>query len=75
MTAQRAQDILTVLRIREEFDIPIVLDGAAEAYELLDRNSRCTSSSDRSPNDDAVSGRDRKPSASRPLPCFMRRTS
>lgn len=37
VTAQRAQDILTVLRIREEFDIRIVLDGAAEAYELLDR--------------------------------------
>ena len=37
VTAQRAQDIVTVLRIREEFDIPIVLDGAAEAYELLDR--------------------------------------
>ena len=37
ITAQRAQDILTVLRIREEFDIPIVLDGAAEAYEVLDR--------------------------------------
>ena len=37
VTAQRAQDILTVLRIREEFDIPIVLDGAAEAYEVLDR--------------------------------------
>ncbi len=37
VTAQRAQDILTVLRIREEFEIPIVLDGAAEAYEVLDR--------------------------------------
>ena len=37
VTAQRAQDILTVLRIHEEFDIPVVLDGAAEAYELLDR--------------------------------------
>ena len=37
VTAQRAQDILTALRIREEFDIPLVLDGAAEAYEVLDR--------------------------------------
>lgn len=37
VTAQRAQDILTVLRIREEFDIPVVLDGVAEAYEVLDQ--------------------------------------
>lgn len=37
VTAHRAQDILTALRIREEFDIPIVLDGVAEAYEVLDR--------------------------------------
>ena len=37
VTAQRAQDILTVLRIREEFDIPIVLDGVAESYEVLDQ--------------------------------------
>lgn len=37
VTAHRAQDILTALRIREEFDIPVVLDGAAEAYEVLDR--------------------------------------
>ena len=35
VTAQRSQDILTVLRIREEFDIPVVLDGAAEAYDVL----------------------------------------
>ena len=39
VTAQRAQDILTVLRIREEFDIPVVLDGVAEAYEVLDQIS------------------------------------
>ncbi len=37
VTAQRAQDILTVLRIREEFDIPVVLDGVAEAYEVVDQ--------------------------------------
>lgn len=37
VTAHRAQDILTALRIREEFDIPVVLDGVAEAYEVLDR--------------------------------------
>ena len=37
VTAHRAQDILTALRIREEFDIPVVLDGGAEAYEVLDR--------------------------------------
>lgn len=37
VTAQRSQDILTALRIRDEFQIPIVLDGAAESYEVLDR--------------------------------------
>lgn len=37
VTAQRTLDILTALRIRDEFDIPMVLDGAAEAYEVLDR--------------------------------------
>ena len=37
VTAQRAHDILTALRIAEEFEIPIVLDGAAEATEVLDR--------------------------------------
>ncbi len=37
ITAQRAQDIATALRIRDEFDIPIVLDGVAEAPEILDR--------------------------------------
>ncbi len=37
VTAQRAQDILTVLRVREEFDIPVVLDGVAEAYEVVDQ--------------------------------------
>ncbi len=37
VTAQRAQDILTALRIRDEFNIPIVLDGVAEAPEVLDQ--------------------------------------
>lgn len=37
VTAQRAQDILTALRIQAEFRIPMVLDGAAEAYEVVDR--------------------------------------
>ncbi len=37
VTAQRAQDILTVLRIRDEFDIPVILDGVAEGYEVLDQ--------------------------------------
>lgn len=36
VTAQRSQDILTALRIREEFNIPMVLDGVAEGYEVLD---------------------------------------
>lgn len=37
VTAHRAQDILTALRIRDEFDIPIVLDGVAEAPEVVER--------------------------------------
>ena len=37
VTAQRVHDILTALRIRSEFDIPVVLDGIAEAYEVIDR--------------------------------------
>lgn len=36
ITAQRAHDISTALRIRDEFGIRIVLDGAAESYLLLD---------------------------------------
>ena len=34
--AHRARDIANALRLREEFDIPIVLDGACEAYVLKD---------------------------------------
>lgn len=37
VTAHRAQDIATALRIRDEFRMPMVLDGAAEAAALLDR--------------------------------------
>ncbi len=37
VTAHRTQDLMTVLRIRSEFDIPVVLDGATEAYEVLDQ--------------------------------------
>jgi imidazolonepropionase-like amidohydrolase len=36
VTAQRAQDIVNALRISDEFQIPIWLDGAAEAYLLID---------------------------------------
>lgn len=36
LTAHRAHDIMTALRIRDEFDIPIVLDGAAESYLVLE---------------------------------------
>ena len=37
VTAQRAQDILSALRLAREFNIRIVLDGAAEAYLVLDQ--------------------------------------
>lgn len=36
ITAQRAQDISTALRLAKEFNIRIILDGAAEAHLLLD---------------------------------------
>lgn len=36
ITAQRAQDISTALRLAREFNIRIILDGAAEAHLLLD---------------------------------------
>jgi imidazolonepropionase-like amidohydrolase len=35
-TAQRATDIMTVLRLQKEFGFKLVLDGAAEAYLVLD---------------------------------------
>ena len=36
VTAHRHNDIMTVLRIADEFDIDVVLAGAAEAYLVLD---------------------------------------
>jgi imidazolonepropionase-like amidohydrolase len=36
VTAHRAQDILSALRLQSEFKIRLVLDGAAEAYLVLD---------------------------------------
>ncbi len=36
VTAHRAQDILSVLRLAKEFGLAIVLDGGAEAYLVLD---------------------------------------
>jgi imidazolonepropionase-like amidohydrolase len=37
VTAHRAQDIATALRLAEEFDFELVLDGAAESYLLVER--------------------------------------
>jgi len=37
VTANRANDILTALRIAKEFDLRIILDGAAEAYLVTDQ--------------------------------------
>ncbi len=36
ITAQRSQDIMTALRLQQEFGFPLIIDGAAEAYLLLD---------------------------------------
>ncbi|REK17888.1 MAG: amidohydrolase [Planctomycetota bacterium] len=36
VTVDRARDIASALRLAEEFDIPIWLDGACEAYLLID---------------------------------------
>lgn len=36
VTAWRAQDILSALRIKEEFGIAMVIDGAADAYLVID---------------------------------------
>jgi len=36
VTVNRSTDILTALRIAKEFDVKIVLDGAADAYLLID---------------------------------------
>jgi imidazolonepropionase-like amidohydrolase len=35
--ANRAQDILAALKLAREFDLAIVLDGAAESYLLIDQ--------------------------------------
>lgn len=37
IAADRAQDIITALRLQKEFNIKIVLDGAAEAYLVIDQ--------------------------------------
>ena len=37
VTAHRAHDLASALRVAEEFDIDVVLDGAAEAYLMLPR--------------------------------------
>jgi len=37
ITVERSHDILTTLRLAEEFDIDIVLDSASEAYLVTDR--------------------------------------
>jgi imidazolonepropionase-like amidohydrolase len=37
VTANRASDILTALRVAREFDIRVVLDSAAEAYLVIDK--------------------------------------
>ena len=36
VTANRAQDIMSALRLKQEFGIELVLDGASEAYLLTD---------------------------------------
>ena len=37
ISAERAHDIITALRLAKEFNIKIVLDGASEAYLVLDQ--------------------------------------
>ena len=37
VTVHRAHDILTVLRLRDEFKFKLILDGVAEAYMVKDR--------------------------------------
>ncbi|MGH7179915.1 MAG: amidohydrolase family protein [Tepidisphaeraceae bacterium] len=37
ITAHRAQDILSALKLAKEFDVRIVLDGASESYLLIDQ--------------------------------------
>jgi len=40
VTAQRAQDIMSVLRLAREFNIRVVLDGAAESYLVTEEIKR-----------------------------------
>jgi imidazolonepropionase-like amidohydrolase len=40
VTAQRAQDIMSVLRLAREFNIRVVLDGAAESYLVAEEIKR-----------------------------------
>jgi len=37
ITAHRARDIMTAIRLSEEFGFELVLDGASEVYEVLDQ--------------------------------------
>jgi len=37
VTAHRAHDLASALRVADEFDVEVVLDGAAEAYLMLPR--------------------------------------
>jgi imidazolonepropionase-like amidohydrolase len=37
VTAQRAQDIVSAIRVAKEFSFRLILDGAAEAYLLIDQ--------------------------------------
>ncbi len=37
VTVHRAQDIMSALRVAKEFNVRLVLDGAAEAYSVLDQ--------------------------------------
>ena len=37
VTANRSQDIMSALRLKEEFGIDLVIDGGAESYRLLDQ--------------------------------------
>lgn len=36
VTVHKANDIMTAIRLQEEFDFPMVIDGAAESYLILD---------------------------------------
>lgn len=40
ITAHRSRDIMTALRLAEEFGFRLVLDGGAEVYEVLDQVKR-----------------------------------